>query len=103
MLSLNKSCPEAPSALRNACVVKPLIVPCKWSFPYDDESSTSSSGVDRSLQDHDNVSHMPSLSLLCLDFAILFDMDMLVGLKDTDFVFWELDGETLNQGELMLD
>lgn len=28
--------------------------------------------------------------LLCLDFAILFDVDMLIGLEDTDFVFWEL-------------
>lgn len=29
--------------------------------------------------------------LLCLDFAVLFDVDVFVGLEDTDFVIRELD------------
>jgi len=41
--------------------------------------------------------------LLSLDLAILLDVDVIVGLEDTDFVFWEIDSETLDQGELVLD
>lgn len=32
-----------------------------------------------------------AVRLLCLDFAILFDVDVFVGLEDADFVFGELD------------
>lgn len=43
------------------------------------------------------------MRLLSLDLAILLDVDVIVGLKDTDFVVWEVDSETLDQGKLMLD
>jgi hypothetical protein len=35
--------------------------------------------------------------LLSLDLAILLDVDVIVGLEDTDFVFWEVD--TIHRGQ----
>jgi len=42
-------------------------------------------------------------SLLSLDLPILLHMDVIVRLKDTNFVFGKFDSEALDQGELMLD
>jgi len=44
-----------------------------------------------------------SIHSLGRDFAVLLDMNVVIGLKDADFVIRELDRETLYQRELMLD
>ncbi len=39
------------------------------------------------------------MRLLSLDLAILLDVDVIVGLKDTDFVVWEVD-TVVHRGQL---
>jgi len=43
------------------------------------------------------------LELLSADFLVLFDMDVLVGREDANLIFGELDSESFDQGEFMLD
>jgi hypothetical protein len=43
------------------------------------------------------------LPLLRLHLTILLHMDVFVRLQNTDLILWELDRETLDQGELVLD
>jgi len=40
---------------------------------------------------------------LCLDLAVLLDVDVLVGLENPDLVVRKLDSEPLDQLELVLD
>jgi len=50
-----------------------------------------------------SIRSLSSIHSLGRDFAVLLDMNVVVGLKGVDFVIGELDRETLYQSELMLN
>jgi len=43
------------------------------------------------------------MHLLGLDFPILLNVNVVIGLEDANFVVGEFDREAFNQGKLMLD